>query len=612
MTTPDPITPALLAGLPTSPGVYFFRGKKGEILYVGKAKSLRPRVRSYFRQDPSHSIKTQELVRRTVSLDTIVVGSEAEALILEANLIKENQPRFNILLRDDKKYPYIQVTAQETFPRVFVTREVLNDGGRYFGPFTEVGPLRQALEVIKRLYTVRSCRYDLPREAPDRPCLDYHIGRCLAPCVGLQSQEAYGEMIQEILRILAGDTEALQGEVECRMQEASAELRFEEAARLRDVGRGLGTIAREQRVHRVQGEDQDVLALARDGDLSTAVALRIRKGLLLGRDAQRFSDVGEEENAVLLSAFATRYYLGRGEEGTMDLPREVLLPVDFPDRTVLEGVLSEKAGRRIHLRVPERGEKRRLVELAETNAHNALEDRVTALAQVADRADDALFDLQDRLDLKVVPRVMVCFDISHLQGSDTVGSAVVFENGTPKKGEYRHMRIKGDWGNDDYRSMTEVVSRYFTRRLEEEKPLPDLVVIDGGKGQLSSALDPLHALELHQVAVVALAKREEEVFLPGKADPVTLARRDRALHLLQRIRDEAHRFAITYNRKLRSRRTLQSRLEKIPGVGPARQTALLGHFGSVKGVKEAKPEEIARLSGFSPGLALRILTYLKG
>jgi len=419
-------------------------------------------------------------------------------------------------------------------------------------------------------------------------------------------------MIQEILRILAGDTEALQGEVESRMKEASSELRFEEAARLRDVGRGLGTIAREQRVHRVQGKDQDVLALARDGDLSTAVALRIRKGLLLGRDAQRFSDVGEEENAVLLSAFATRYYLGRGEEGTMDLPREVLLPVDFPDRTVLEEVLSEKAGRRIHLRVPERGEKRRLVELAETNAHNALEDRVTALAQVADRADDALFDLQDRLDLKVVPRVMVCFDISHLQGSDTVGSAVVFENGTPKKGEYRHMRIKGDWGNDDYRSMTEVVSRYFTRRLEEEKPLPDLVVIDGGKGQLSSALDPLHALELPQVAVVSLAKREEEVFLPGRADPVTLARRDRALHLLQRIRDEAHRFAITYNRKLRSRRTLQSRLEKIPGVGPARQTALLGHFGSVKGVKEANPEEIARLSGFSPGLALRILTYLKG
>jgi len=612
VTAPDPVTPAQLAGLPTAPGVYFFRGKKGEVLYVGKAKSLRPRVRSYFRQDPSHSIKTQELVKRIVSLDTIIVGSEAEALILEANLIKEHQPRFNILLRDDKKYPYIKVTAQESFPRVFVTREVRNDGSRYFGPFTEVGPLRQALEVIKRLYTVRSCRYDLLREAPDRPCLDYHIGRCLAPCIGLQSQESYGEMIQEILRILAGDTEALQEEVESRMQEASADLRFEDAARMRDVARGLGTIAREQRVHRVQGQDQDVLALARDGDMATAVALRIRKGLLLGRDAQRLTDVGDEGNAVLLSAFATRYYLGRGEEGTMDLPSEVLFPEDFPDRSVLEEVLSERVGRRIHLRVPERGEKRRLVELAETNAHSALEDRVTALAHVPDRADEALFDLQDRLELKVVPRVMVCFDISHLQGTETVGSAVVFENGTPKKAEYRHMRIRGDWGNDDYRSMTEVVARYFARRLKEEKPLPDLVVIDGGKGQLNSALDPLRALDLHQVAVVSLAKREEEVFLPGRADPVVLARKDQALHLLQRIRDEAHRFAITYNRKLRTRSTLQSRLEGIPGVGPARQNALLSHFGSVKGVRQAKPEEIARLPGFSQGLALRIVTYLKG
>lgn len=611
MSTQEPITPSRLAKLPTAPGVYLFRNRKGEILYVGKGKSLRPRIRSYFRKDPSHSMKTVELVRRVTSLDTIVVGSEAEALILEANLIKEHQPRFNLQLRDDKKYPYIKVTTQETFPRVFVTREVRNDGSRYFGPFTSVGPLRQALEVIKRLYTVRSCRYDLPREAPDRPCLDYHIGRCLAPCVDLQSQEAYGGMIQEILRILGGDTEALQGEIESRMQEASADLRFEEAARFRDVTRGLGTIAREQRVHRVQGEDQDVLALARDGEFATAVVLRIRRGLLLGRDTQRFTEVGEEGDEALLSAFATRYYLGRGDEGTMDLPREILLPEDFSDRTVLEEVLSEKAGRKVRLRVPERGKKRRLVELAETNAHHALEDQVTALPHVEDRADEALFNLQDRLDLKVVPRVMVCFDISHLQGSETVGSAVVFENGAPKKAEYRHMRIKGDWGNDDYRSMTEVVSRYFTRRLEEERPLPDLVVIDGGKGQLNAALDPLRALDLHQVAVVSLAKREEEVFLPGKSEAVTLTRRDRALHLLQRIRDEAHRFAITYNRKLRSRRTLQSRLEEIPGVGPARQNALLNHFGSVRGVKEADPKEIARLPRFSQGLALRILTYLK-
>jgi excinuclease ABC subunit C len=612
MTSPSPISTELLKGLPTAPGVYLFRNEKGEILYVGKAKSLRPRVRSYFRQDAGHAIKTLELMKRVVALDTIVVGSEAEALILEANLIKEHQPRFNLHLKDDKKYPYIKVTSQEDFPRVFVTRDVKNDGSRYFGPYTSVGPLRQALEVIKRLYTVRSCRYDLLREAPDRPCLDYHIGRCLAPCVGLQTQEEYGGMIREILRILEGDTEALRREVEGRMGRASDGLRFEEAARLRDVGRGLETIAREQRVHRVQGGDQDVLAMARDGDLAVAVALRIRRGLLLGRDTHRFSGAGSEEDAELLSVFASRYYLGRGEEGTMDLPREVLLPEDFPDRATLESVLREKAGRAVRIRVPQRGEKRRLVELAGTNAHNALEDRVSAEAPGGDRADEDLFDLQDCLDLKVVPRVMLCFDISHIQGSETVASAVVFENGAPKKAEYRHMRIKGDWGNDDYRSMTEAVSRYFRRRLEEEKPLPDLVVIDGGKGQLNAALEPLRALGLPQVAAVALAKREEVVFVPGKADGLALGRRSRALHLLQRIRDEAHRFAITYNRKLRSRRTLSSRLEEIPGVGPSRINALLTHFGSVKGVRGASVEEISRLPGFSQTLALRILAYLKG
>lgn len=606
-----PISPELLKGLPTAPGVYLFRDGKGEILYVGKAKSIRPRVRSYFRDDSSHTVKTRELVKRVASLDTIVVGSEAEALILEANLIKEHHPRFNILLKDDKKYPYIKVTSQEAFPRVFVTREVRNDGSRYFGPFTSVGPLRQALEVVKRLYTVRSCRYDLPREAPDRPCLDYHIGRCLAPCVGLQTREEYGEMIQEIVRILDGETETLRGEVEDRMAEASRDLRFEEAARLRDVGRGLETIAREQRVHRVQGGDQDVLALSRDGDLAVAAALRIRKGLLLGRDTQRFSGIGSEEDTELLSVFASRYYLGRGEEGTLDLPREVLLPEDFPDRSVLETILADRAGHPVRLRVPQRGGKRRLLELAAANAHSALEDRVLADDPGVDRADEDLFDLQDRLDLKVVPRVLLCFDISHIQGTETVASAVVFENGAPKKAEYRHMKIKGDWGNNDYRSMAEAVSRYFRRRLEEDKPLPDLVVIDGGKGQLNAALESLRRLELSQVAVAALAKKEEEVFLPGRPDPVILGRRNPALHLLQRIRDEAHRFAITYNRKLRARRTLTSRLEEIPGIGPARLNALLTRFGSVRGVREASVEEISSLPGFSRTLALRVLTYLK-
>jgi excinuclease ABC subunit C len=607
----SPVPPALLRSLSTGPGVYLFKTEKGEILYVGKAKSLRTRIRSYFRNESARSVKTRELVRRVASVDTIVVGSEAEALILEANLIKEHQPRFNLQLKDDKKYPYIKVTDQEDFPRVFVTREVRNDKARYFGPFTSVGPLRQALEVVKRLYTVRSCRYDLPREAPDRPCLDFHIGRCLAPCVGLQTREDYRGMIREIPRILEGDTEALQGEIEGRMKKAAQELQFEEAARLRDVGRGLQTIAREQRVHRVQGEDQDVLALARDGELALAVALRIRRGLLLGRDAQRFGEIGSEEDTELLSAFAVRYYLGRGEEGTLDLPREILVPTDFPDRVTLETVLSERAGRRIRIVAPQRGDKRRLLKLAKANAENVLEDRVSMEVPGVDRADEDLFQLQDELDLKVVPRVMVCFDISHIQGSDSVASAVVFENGAPKKADYRHMRIRGDWGNDDYRSMAESVSRYFRRRLEEGYPLPDLVVIDGGKGQLGAALDALRSLDLTQVAVTALAKREEEVFLPGRPDALVLGRRSRALYLLQRIRDEAHRFAVTYNRKLRSKRTLTSRLEEIPGVGQVRLQALLTHFGSVKGVREASVQDIARLPGFGEGLALRIQAYLK-
>jgi excinuclease ABC subunit C len=604
------LSPEHLSKLPTAPGVYLFRGQDGEILYVGKAKSLRTRVRSYFRKEALKSIKTQELTRRATSVDTIVVGSETEALILEANLIKEHHPRFNILLKDDKQYPYIKVTTQEDFPRVFVTRNVRNDGARYFGPFTSVGPLRQALEVVKRLYTVRSCRYDLPREAPHRPCLDYHIGRCLAPCVGLQTQEAYQDMTREILRILDGDTDALWDEVTQRMQVASKNLRFEDAARLRDVSRGLETIAREQRVHRVLGGDQDVMALARDGELAAAIVLRIRRGLLLGRDTHRISNLTDERDADLLSAFASRYYLGRGEEGTLDLPREVLLPEGIPDQNLFESLLSDRAGRKVRLFVPQRGEKRRLVELAGSNARSALEDQVTALAQVADRADEVLYELQDHLDLKVVPRLMACFDISHFQGTETVASAVVFENGTPKKAGYRHMKIRGDWGNDDYRSMGEAVSRYFSRRLKEDQPLPDLVLIDGGKGQLNAARETLESLGLPHVAIASLAKREEEVFLADRPDPVVLHRRDRALHLLQRIRDEAHRFAVAYNRKLRSKRTLTSQLGEIPGVGPARQKALLSHFGSVRAIRNADPEEISRLPGIGPDLALRILTYL--
>lgn len=599
-----------LARITTRPGVYLFRDERNQVLYVGKAKSLRPRVRSYFQREADLSAKNRELVKLIVDVETIVVGSEGEALILEANLIKEHRPRFNILLRDDKKYPYIKVTVQEPFPRVFVTRRVVNDRSRYFGPYTSVGPMRQALELIKRLHTVRSCRYDLPRDAPERACLDYHIGRCKAPCVGLQTEDDYRGMIDEILRILEGETEELRAEIETRMQDASAELDFERAARMRDVLGGLDSLARQQRVHKAQGGNFDVVATARDGEIGAGVVLKVRAGLLLGREAHRFANIGEESEADLISSLVSRHYLSAGEVVMGDLPRQILLAADFRDRDLLQTILSDAAGRGVHVIVPQRGEKARLVELAQQNARQVLEDRVTALEYAADRAEEALFRLQDELDLKVVPRLMVCFDISHTQGTEVVGSAVVFENGEPRRAMYRHMRVKGDWGNDDYRSMGEVVHRYFRRVSEEGKPIPDLAVIDGGKGQLSAAVEALQGLELPDVSVIALAKREEEVFMPGRSDPILLDRRHRALHLLQRIRNEAHRFAVRYNRKLRSKRTLRSDLGDIPGVGPKKQQTLLRRFGSLRGVKEATRDEIARIPGFSEALASRILTYL--
>lgn len=599
-----------LQHLPNRPGVYLFKDGEGTILYIGKAKSLRARVRSYFARGQDHSPKTRELVRRIEDLDTIVVGSEAEALLLEANLIKAHRPRFNIQLRDDKRYPYIKVTVQEPVPRVFVTRMLLNDGARYFGPYTDVGPMRQALELIKRLYTVRSCRYDLPAEAPARPCLDYHIGRCLAPCVGLQPVEEYRAMIDEIVAILGGRTAEVKARVEVEMARAAEALDFERAARYRDALAGLEAIERRQRMLDVRGGDQDVIGTARDGDRGCAVLLRIRDGKLLGREVDFFENLDDEGDDALLTAAVTRFYLGRGDYGTSDLPQEVLLGDEFEDLALVEELLTSAAGRRVHVHVPRRGDKLRLVELADQNARHLLEERAVLDESVRARADDDLYELQEALELKVVPRLLVCFDISHTQGSEVVGSAVVFENGEPSKAEYRRFKIRGDWGNDDFRSMAEVVGRYFSRRVEEGKPIPDLAVIDGGKGQLGAAAAALQAIGLDQVALCSLAKREEEIYLVGRAAPLRLPRTSPALRLLQRARNEAHRFAIGYNRKLRKNRTLSSRLSEIPGIGPTRQRALLSRFGSVRAVAAASVEEIAAVPGFSEKLARQVLDHL--
>ena len=599
-----------LQHLPTRPGVYMFKDGKGQILYIGKAKSLRARVRNHFAVDQS-SPKQDELIRRIRDVDTMVVGSEAEALLLEANLIKAHHPRFNIRLKDDKKYPYIKVTVQEAFPRVYVTRRLENDGARYFGPYTDVAAMRLALEVVKRLYTVRSCRYELPDESPARPCLDYHIGRCLAPCVGLQTRVQYAQMVLEIVDVLNGRVEHVRDRVRADMREAAERMEFERAANLRDVLNGLDSIERRQRAVDLRGGDSDVVGIARDADRACAVQLRIRDGKLLGRELDFFENVADESDDSLLSTAATRFYFGQGEHGTADLPRDIYFPNEFEDRPVIEELLNSESRRRITTHVPQRGDKLRLIDLANTNARHLLEERVVLDENARARADDVLYELQEALELKVVPRVMVCFDISHLQGSEVVGSGVVFVNGEPKKGEYRRFRIKGDWGNDDFRSMHEVVSRYFKRRMEEDLPIPDLALIDGGKGQLGAARQAAAGVGATDVAFVGLAKKEEEIYLAARPDPVRLPRTSTPLRLLQRLRNEAHRFAHSYNSKLRTKRTLRSELADIPGIGPTRQRVLLEKFGSVRAIKAASADDIARLPGFSRKLAEKILTELQ-
>lgn len=605
-----PFDPAHTAGLPAEPGVYLFHGARSEVLYVGKAKSLRHRVRSYLARGTGTTVRVRELARQTRLVETLVVGSEAEALILEANLIKEHQPRFNIQLRDDKKYPYIKVTVKEPFPRVFVTRRVRRDGSRYFGPFVSVGRVRRALEVVKRLHGIRSCRYDLLREAPVRPCLDHHIGRCAAPCVGLQSREDYREMVDTVMRILAGEVAMLQAEVEEDMHKASATMDFERAARLRDILAGLTAIARQQRVQTVGGGDQDAVGVARDGPLAVAVALRIRGGVLIGRDTHTMTGIEEASDDELLSRSVTHSYLSSGTAPLEQLPREILLPSAFPDLPLVAEVLARRVPHGVSLHVPRRGAKVRLVELAVANARHALADQVRKGQAVQPRPDDILFELQDFLGLKVVPRLIACFDISHTQGAETVAGVAVFLNAEPKRPGYRHMRIRGEWANDDYRSMAEAVSRYFKREQDGEGPLPDLVVIDGGKGQLGAAGRALGEVGLGDIPLAALAKREELVFLPGRREGVSIPRTARSLHLLQRIRDEAHRIAVSYNRKLRTRRTVRSGLRDIPGLGPRREQALLSRFGSLRGVGEASAAEIGRIPGFSEAMGAKILTWL--
>jgi len=596
---PDAVA-AKLPHLPESPGVYLFRDAQGEVVYVGKAKRLRSRVRNYFGADHGASVKTTHLVRLIADLDTIVVPTEAHALILEANLIKEYRPRFNIALRDDKSYPYIKVTVQEPFPRVFVTRRLQSDGARYFGPYTDVANMRRALNVVKHIFTVRSCRYDLLREAPERPCLDYFIQRCKAPCVLLQTQDDYRSMIDEVLIFLDGKAGEVKRRVRERMTTAAAALDFERAGELRDILTRLERLEEPTVVLEVEGGDRDVVGYARDGDDACVVVLRVRGGKLLARDHRLLANIEEEPDSAVLAAYLTRSWLASELRGA-----ELLMPFDFEDRPLFE---ASCPGTRVL--VPQRGPKRELVDLAEQNARHLLEELKLASDESEVRAGDPVYALQRELGLTRVPRTLVCFDISHAQGTDTVASMVWFENGRPRRAEYRKFKVATVTGIDDFASMREVVGRYFRRRVEEGKPLPDLVVIDGGKGQLSSAQAALAELGLTEQPIVSLAKRDEEIFVPGRSESLRLPRRSPALRLLQQARDEAHRFALTFQRLKRSARTVTSELLRVPGIGPIKRRALLHAFGSIQGVRDAGVEGIAALPGFTAASATRLLAQL--
>jgi excinuclease ABC subunit C len=596
---PDAVATKLLH-LPDGPGVYLWKGRDGTTLYVGKAKRLRSRVRSYFANDQLESPKTRHLVGLIADLETIVVPSEAHALILEANLIKEYRPRFNIALRDDKSYPYIKVTVQEPFPRVFVTRRLEDDGASYFGPYTDVGAMRRSLNVVKRIFTVRSCNYDMPAQMPERPCLDYYIKRCKAPCILAQSQQEYRAMIDEVVLFLSGRPDEVVRRVKERMDLASEELDFERAAELRDVLHHLEHMEEPTVVLEVEGGDRDVIGYARDGDDACVTVLRIRGGKLLSREQRFLTNIDGEDDADVLTIFLAGSYVGMQEKA-----RQLLLPFDFPDRELIEQALPDS-----RILIPQRGPRRDLIALAEQNARHLLEELKLSSMEADERAGDPVYELGRELGLQRLPRSLVCFDISTTQGTDTVGSCVWFENGRPKRSEYRKFKVKTVEGTDDFASIQEVVRRYFERRLNDGKPIPDLIVIDGGKGQLSAAHAALAELSLVDRPLISLAKRDEEVFIWGREEPLRLSRRSPGLRLLQQARDEAHRFAVTYNRKRRSMRTVTSELLKVPGIGPVKRRQLLKEFGSVQGVRDASEEAIAKLPGFNTERARKLLESL--
>jgi excinuclease ABC subunit C len=585
-----------LRTLPRGPGVYLFRDEAGDVLYVGKAKSLRSRVRSYFQRGDSR-MGAAQLAERIHDVEVIVTRTEAEALHLEQNLVKRHRPPFNIRLRDDKSFPYIAVTVTDEYPRVMFTRERHRRGTVYFGPYANAKKVRETLDVLNRVFRFRPCEGPRPGRHSGIPCLDFHIDRCFAPCVGAISKDGYGEVIDDVVGFLSGDTETIQAQLTERMREAAADERFEEAARYRNRLFSIRHLADRQAADRRDVGSVDVIGLAIDGDQAAVQVFPLRDGKMIDRYGFHLENVAGEDAQSILETFVTEFY-----GAAPSAPPEVLISVAIEDTAVLADYLSERRGSRVVVRTPLRGEKRRLTELAAENAQLALEADTAIREAARSKRIAALEELREVLNLESLPIRIECFDVSNIQGESIVASMTVFVDGKARNSHYRTFAIRGLAGQDDVGAMREVVSRRFARIRSDEvdesfSRMPNLVVVDGGKGQLAAALAAMEELDLPRVAVISLAKREEEVFVPGFPVPIVLDRSSPALQLLQRIRDEAHRVALRYHRRKRGARSMETIFEGLPGVGPVRRRAIIRHFGSVERFLEASQEELEGVPG---------------
>ena len=595
-----------LKALPAKPGIYIFKDKEGKIIYVGKANNLNSRVRSYFGAPSSLSAKVQKLVSKIRDFEFIVTNSEQEALILECNMIKKYTPYYNINLKDNKTFPYLKININDAWPGVYITRRVQKDGAKYFGPFASPGSVRKTLRLIEKIFPFRSCNKQI--EGKDkRPCLDYYIHRCLGPCVGAVENQEYRDLINEVILFLQGKQEIILRELNVRMKAAVTQLHFERAALLRDQIKAIEAVIEGQRIAtKLQGE-KDVIGLAQNKEQAYVEIFSIRNSKLIGQDHFVMEGTQGESPGQILTSFVKQYYASASH-----IPPLVLLqhPVDEP--TVLSEWLGQQRGGRVELQVPQRGAKRKLVDTATENAAQRL-----ALAQAKEMKTEVitsgLRELKQKLQLPKMPRRIECYDVSNIQGALAVSSMVVLEKGRPKPAHYRRFRIKTVAGADDYAMIQETLRRRFKRGLAGGSTwalIPDLVLIDGGKGQLNAALELRRELGLDSVPMASLAKENEEVFIPGDRKPVFIAKNSPALHILQRARDEAHRFAISYHRRLRSKESITSALDYISGIGPRRKKALLKKFGSLEAIRDASLEELSQTEGITPALARKVKDFL--